>query len=439
VTDTELELPKGWVETTIGSIAKMVHYGYTATSTKEDTGTKYLRITDIQNNHVNWNDVPFCKIPKERRNNYLLNENDIVFARTGGTVGKSFLIKQDVPSVVFASYLIRVVLTEQTDPHFIHYFFQSGDYWQQIQLGKTGLKTNVNAQILSKLTFLLPPLNEQKRIVTKIEELFSKIDSAKQSLEQTKVQLEQYRASLLKSAFEGKILHKNKGSKNLMRIETIPLGQLVEEIIDHRGVTPKKLGGDWVKEGMPVLSAKNIKNFRLVNKEKIRFITKKMGKRWMPRDVQFGDLLITSEGATLGELALLKEHTRFCLGQRLFGVRTNNKILDSTFLYYFLISSQGQQEIFKHATGTTATGLRQTELLKLSIRLPEIKNQKQIVSLIEQGFSLIENTSQIVESSLQKLQIMKMSVLKQAFEGKLVPQDSNDEPASVLLERIKAK
>jgi type I restriction enzyme, S subunit len=68
-----------------------------------------------------------------------------------------------------------------------------------------------------------------------------------------------------------------------------------------------------------------------------------------------------------------------------------------------------------------------------------LKEQKEIVSQIEQGFSLIENTSQIVESTLQNLQTMKMSILKQAFEGKLVPQDPNDEPSSVLLERIKLK
>ena len=106
----ELELPKGWVETNIDSIAKIIHYGYTASiSTKKDTGTKYLRITDIQNDHVDWNDVPFCKIPKEKKPNFLLNEDDIVFARTGGTVGKSYLIKNDVPSAVFASYLISVI------------------------------------------------------------------------------------------------------------------------------------------------------------------------------------------------------------------------------------------------------------------------------------------------------------------------------------------
>ena len=74
------------------------------------------------------------KIPKEKKPNFLLNENDIVFARTGGTVGKSYLIKNDVPSAVFASYLIRVVLTEHTDPQLIHFFFQSVNNWAQVSI-----------------------------------------------------------------------------------------------------------------------------------------------------------------------------------------------------------------------------------------------------------------------------------------------------------------
>ena len=88
----------------------------------------------------------------------------------------------------------------------------------------------------------------------------------------------------------------------------------------------------------------------------------------------------------------------------------------------------------------TGVGLPRISFEKISefmIQLPSLMEQQQIVSQIEQGFSLIQNTTQIVESSLQNLKTIKMSILKQAFEGKLVPQDPNDEPASVLLQKIK--
>jgi len=420
----ELELPQGWADTTIGSIAKIIHYGYTATSTKEDTGTKYLRITDIQNNHVNWNDVPFCKIPKERRNNYLLNENDIVFARTGGTVGKSFLIKQDVPSVVFASYLIRIVLTEQTDPHFIHYFFQSGDYWQQIQLGKTGLKTNVNAQILSKLMFLLPPLNEQKRIVSKIEELFSNIDSVKQSLELTKLKLELYKNSLLKSAFKER--HSEWKDVKFAKITDLISGKAFKK-------------SEYSETGIRLFQIANV-SFGKTLWNDIVFMPPEYIDKYPHLSLKEDDLLMALnrpfQGNKLKVTLLKKEDTPSILYQRVGKFDLNNDV-NHLFFFFYLQSPLFIIPFQKLLKGVDQPFVNKSELLKLDFSYPSNEEQEQIVLQIEQGFSLIENTTQIVNSTLQQLQTMKMSILKQTFEGKLVPQDPNDEPASVLLERIK--
>ena len=120
-------------------------------------------------------------------------------------------------------------------------------------------------------------------------------------------------------------------------------------------------------------------------------------------------------------------------------IRTNNKILPK-LLCYFMNSNMFKTKLLSVKKGTTnICAIYDKDLKEQLIPFPiDIKQQEQIVSQIEQGFSLIENTSHIVEFSLQNLQTMKMSVLKQAFEGKLVPQDPNDEPASVLLERIKS-
>jgi len=198
-------LPHSWQITTIKEISDKIHYGYTATATK-NIGTKYLRITDIQNNNVDWSDVPYCKIKDNEIQKYLLHENDLVFARTGGTVGKSFLIKPNPPKSVFASYLIRIVLSDKIIPKFIHYFFNSSDYWNQISLNKTGLKTNVNAQILSHIEIPLAPLNEQKRIVIKIEEGLSLIEDNEKIIDFLLKNLDSLQTSILKQAFEGKLV-----------------------------------------------------------------------------------------------------------------------------------------------------------------------------------------------------------------------------------------
>lgn len=297
-------------------------------------------------------------------------------------------------------------------------------------------QVNLNTSIVKNIQIPIPPLNEQKRIIFKIEELFSKLDFFKSSVQKTQILVKQYRRLLLNSLLEREIIKNKTDNREINECQSRPLGELIIKIIDHRGITPKKLGSDWVNEGIPVISARNIKNYKLTRREEIRFITKDVSKKWMPEDIQQGDLLMTSEGATLGELALLKENTKFCLGQRLFGIRTNDEILDSTFLYYYLISPKGQQEIFSRATGTTVSGLRQTELMKLSILLPSIEQQKKIVIEIEKMLSWISNIENTLGVLSSYYSYVRKAILKTAFEGKLVPQDPNDEPASILLEKI---
>jgi len=172
------DLPKGWVRTALHNISIKIHYGYTAKSTKNKIGPKYLRITDIQNNAVEWECVPYCSIIPKKLPDFILKPSDLVFARTGATVGKSFLITNP-PEAVFASYLIRIILSEETSTHYVNYFFKSSLYWKQIRAGNIGIaQPNFNASKLSKIQIPLPPLNEQKRIVSKIESIFSGIDAA---------------------------------------------------------------------------------------------------------------------------------------------------------------------------------------------------------------------------------------------------------------------
>jgi type I restriction enzyme S subunit len=201
------ELPEGWVWTRVGEISIKIHYGYTASAKENNVGPKLLRITDIQNNSVNWNSVPYCKIDNFEREKYLLNEGDLVFARTGATVGKSFLLKGDVPEAVFASYLIRTIINNSISKKYVFQFFQSNFYWDQIQKVKVGIgQPNVNAQLLSRLLIPLPPIAEQHQIVAEIESRLSVADQLEKVVEQSFKQAERLRKSILKQAFEGKLV-----------------------------------------------------------------------------------------------------------------------------------------------------------------------------------------------------------------------------------------
>ena len=201
----EKRLPKEWVRTSIGKICTDLQYGYTASATEEPCGPRFLRITDIQDGQVRWESVPYCEIEKANVPKYALRVADIVFARTGGTVGKSFILSFIPEPTVFAFYLIRLSAHPLIDAKFLYYFLQSGSYWEQIGLKKGGLQGNVNATTLSSLELSICALNEQQRIVSKLEELFFELDKGIESFKTAREQLKVYRHAVLKHAFEGKL------------------------------------------------------------------------------------------------------------------------------------------------------------------------------------------------------------------------------------------
>lgn len=154
-------LPDGWVLTQVKDIVKAIDYGHTASARDSDDGPRFLRITDIQNGHVNWNTVPSCDLTLEELERFRLAVGDLVFARTGATTGKSFLIRDCPVDAIFASYLIRLRVSEALDPGFIACYFQTADYWQQISETSTGTaQPGVNATKLNELRLPVAPKRE---------------------------------------------------------------------------------------------------------------------------------------------------------------------------------------------------------------------------------------------------------------------------------------
>ncbi len=158
------------------------------------------------------------------------------------------------------------------------------------------------------------------------------------------------------------------------------LGEITELVIDYRGKTPRKLGGDWCKQGYRALSAKNIKTGRIVQAETIRYIDESLYRKWMKDEVQRGDILITSE-APFGQIFFWDSDEKIVLSQRLFCVRIKPEY-DARFIYYYMTTPEFQSELDGRATGTTVIGLRQPELMKCIIRCPEIQEQKAIAAIL---------------------------------------------------------
>ena len=173
----------------------------------------------------------------------------------------------------------------------------------------------------------------------------------------------------------------------------VSLKDITELVIDYRGKTPLKLGGEWSNHGYRALSAKNVKTGIIVAEESIRYVNEDLYKKWMKDEVQKGDILITSE-APFGEVYFWNTDEKIVLSQRLFDVRIKKGVCPQ-YVYYYMTSYQFQAELRSRASGTTVLGLKQPELLKTKVILPNYETQVKIAGQLSEIDSKIENNRKI--------------------------------------------
>ena len=198
------ELPEGWEWTRLGCITDVIQYGLS--NSAESTGNyRLLRITDIQNGCVNWDTVPFTSTDEPEK--YLLHKDDIVFARTGATVGKSFLITDLPYASVYASYLIRIRLINGISANYIYHFFNSYCYWEQVTDKAVGVgQPNCNGTALRELFIPLPSQAEQIRIVPVADNLLKIVDTITSEQESLSELIQTTKSKILDLAIRGKLV-----------------------------------------------------------------------------------------------------------------------------------------------------------------------------------------------------------------------------------------
>ena len=204
------EIPQGWEWERWGNIALSIQYGYNAPAI-ERGDIKMIRISDIHDNVVQWKDVPFCNIEAHDIDTYLLKENDILFARTGGTVGKSFLVQFVPEPAIYAGYLIRTRYSQELCPQYLKSFMESQLYWEQLKSGTIATaQPNCNGKTLGRMLLPIPPKAEQTRLVQKLASLtpmFQRYAKAQQDLNNLNENIDdKLRKSLLQEAIQGKLV-----------------------------------------------------------------------------------------------------------------------------------------------------------------------------------------------------------------------------------------
>jgi type I restriction enzyme S subunit len=386
-----------WQTKNLKDISESIQYGFTESSTLNEVGPKFLRITDIQDYKVNWRNVPFCKIDDKIKSKYLLKDGDLLFARTGATVGKSFLIKGEIPESVFASYLIRVRVKQGLFDKYLSNFFNSPQYWSQITEGQVGIgQPNVNGTKLGQLQIPLPDLTTQQAIVSKIEELFSDLDKGIEDLKKAQQQLKTFRQSVLKWAFEGKLTNEN------VKKGKLPKGWEMKKL----GDVCEMKAGNFVQANL-IEQEKKEDNYRCYGGNGLRGYVQSF-----THDGRFA--LIGRQGALCGNVHFVEgvfhatEHAV---------VVTSKSQIEIKCLYYKLV----EMKLNKHASGVAQPGLSVNKILPLEIMFPQkIEEQERIVQEIESRLSVADKMEEGIAESLQKAESLRQSILKKAFSGELV-------------------
>ena len=204
------EIPESWAWVRWGTLSESIQYGYNAPA-QENGRIKMVRISDIQDNVVLWEKVPYCDIKKSDIDTYLLKPNDILFARTSGTVGKSYLVQEVPEQAIYAGYLIRTRYSDQLCPQYLKFFMESELYWSQLREGTIATaQPNCNGKTLGNMLVPIPPLSEQIRIVANLNTIMvyvTEYSTAYSIAKQLRGSFsEQLKKSILQEAVQGKLI-----------------------------------------------------------------------------------------------------------------------------------------------------------------------------------------------------------------------------------------
>lgn len=428
------EIPEGWEWVRLSTLSSAIHYGYTASAAPAGN-SKLLRITDIQNDKVNWGTVPFCTIKENELEKYQLKNRDILIARTGGTIGKTYIVRNLNEISVFASYLIRVIPLQEVNEEFLKLFMLTPCYWTQLIEASSGTgQPNVNGQSLSKLILPIPPLEEQKRFLSKIEELLPKVEEygkAQEALDKLNAELpEKLKKSILQEAIEGRLVPQDpndepasvlldkirKEKAQLVKEGKLKKKDLVETPISeeekpfeipeswewcrlgsvcdylHRGKSPKY----GIQKTLPIIAQKCNQWDKIYTDRCLFSDIDNIEKYTSEQYLQVGDVIINSTGGgTVGRTGIVEDYvfedySQFVADSHVTVVRANKQIVPK-YIYYYLISPFIQWGIEDRCSGSTnQIELGTATIINYYLPLPPLAEQHRIVAKIEELFAEID-------------------------------------------------
>jgi type I restriction enzyme S subunit len=274
---------------------------------------------------------------------------------------------------------------------------------------------NISAKDIQESEFHLPSLSEQQAIVAKIEELLSELENGKQQLQIAQQQLKVYRQSLLKWAFEGRLTNKDVKDGELPKgWQWVKLGGIATKITDGEHITPRR-----TSEGFLLLSARNIQNGYLAL-ENVDYVPEDEYLRIIKRcNPEVGDILISCSG-TIGRVCRVPKDLKFVMVRSVALVKLDWSNYSSKFYEYLFLSPLLQRHIDKSKKATAQANLFLGPIKNLDVIVCPLEEQELIVEELESKLTVCDKIEETISQSLQQAETLRQSILKKAFEGKLV-------------------
>ena len=463
-------LPKEWVITSIHEICDLINGRAFKPSDWKTSGFPIVRIQNLNNLNADFN---YCDSDIDEK--FHIYTGQLLFGWSG-TPGTSFGAHiWNRGHGILNQHIFRVEINEKCiNKIFLKYLlnFNIESYVKQAH-GSAGL-AHITKGKFENSVIPLPPFNEQNRIAAKIEELYTQLDAGVASLKKVQAQLKRYRQAVLKVAFEGRLTQEwreeHKGEIEPVdvmreRIEKIrktrPKSNFTQSLEEPDQIFTLPQSWTWIHLGFVTESMKNgvykppnfysdrgIGCLRMYNIEKGKIIWKDIKRMTLSNDeindylLNEGDFLVNRVNSRelVGKSAVIPNNLERCVYEsknirlRFFKDIVNSKIVN----YWFSLYSQKFFNMNAQQTVGMAS-INQDQLSKMPFPLSPYIEQLTIIEEIERHFSQIDHLEHTITTSLQQAETIRQSILKRAFEGKLVHQDPNDEPASILLERIKAE
>ena len=438
------EIPKGWEWERWGNIALSIQYGYNAPAL-ERGDIKMVRISDIHDNVVQWENVPFCNIEAYDIDTYLLKENDILFARTGGTVGKSFLVQSVPEPAIYAGYLIRTRYSKELCPQYLKSFMESRLYWEQLKSGTIATaQPNCNGKTLGRMLLPIPPKAEQSRLVQKLASftpIFQRYAKTQQDLDNLNESIDdKLKKSILQEAIQGRLVPQitEEGTAQelleqikLEKLQLIKEGKLkksalVDSVIykgdDNKyfekiGKTEQDITDEipfdmpntwvWVRHNdlFDISGGSQPPKSKFIEREKEGYIRlfqiRDYGSNPQPIYIplstaskisQKGDILLARYGASLGKV-FYAEYGAYNVALAKVIPLYESRLIFQKYIFLYYCSSIYQNEIVNRSRCAQA-GFNKEDLNSLLFPLPPLSEQYRIVEKYEKAIASIIVTTE---------------------------------------------